>query len=119
VHHIAVDLLASGLRYGVLSIARENESRHQEGIAVPEMTPVETTPVAAPVAASHESVPALAERTVEVVETMLTIHELCIERSSIVTYLATISPEKQTIALVHALEVGVTEMIARRERFRH
>jgi hypothetical protein len=104
---------------GCCPLLANNESRHQEGIAVPEMMPVETTPVAAPVAASHESVPALAERTVEVVATMLTIHELCIERSSIVAYLATISPEKQAIALVHALEVGVTEMIARRERFRH
>jgi hypothetical protein len=33
--------------------------------------------------------------------------------------LQTIPAGKQTIALVHALEVGVTEMIARRERFKH
>ena len=57
--------------------------------------------------------------TVEVLETTMLIHELCIERPAIVAYLQTISPSKQQIALVHALEVGVTEMIARRERFKH
>ena len=56
---------------------------------------------------------------VEVLDTSLTIHELSIERASIVDYLKTIAPDKQVIALVHALEVGVTEMLARRERFRH
>ena len=56
---------------------------------------------------------------VEVQESSLTIHDLSIERASIVDYLKTIAPDKQTIALVHALEVGVTEMLARRERFRH
>ena len=55
---------------------------------------------------------------VEVLDTSLTIHELSIERASIVDYLKTIAPDKQAIALVHALEVGVTEMLARRERFR-
>ena len=38
--------------------------------------------------------------------------------ASIVGYLKTIAPDKQAIALIHALEVGVTEMLARRERFR-
>ena len=56
---------------------------------------------------------------VEVLDTSLTIHELSIERASIVDSLKTIAPDKQVIALVHALEVGVTEMLARRERFRH
>jgi len=56
---------------------------------------------------------------VEVLDTSLTIHELSIERASIVDYLKTIALDKQVIALVHALEVGVTEMLARRERFRH
>ena len=49
----------------------------------------------------------------------MTIHELSIERPSIVDYLKTIAPDKQALALVHALEVGITEMIARRERFKH
>ena len=60
-----------------------------------------------------------ADQTVQVLEREMHIHELCIERPSIIAYLRTIPPDKQTIALVHALEVGVTEMIARRERFRH
>jgi hypothetical protein len=59
-----------------------------------------------------------AVRPVEVLDTMMRIHELCIERPNIVAYLGKIAPEKQEIALVHALEVGITELIARRERFR-
>jgi hypothetical protein len=55
---------------------------------------------------------------VQVLATSLTIHELNIERPSIVEYLRTIAPDKQAIALVHAIEVGVTEMLARRERFK-
>lgn len=58
-----------------------------------------------------------AERSVEVVGTTMRIHELSIERASIVSYLEKIAPEKQEIALLHALEVGITELIARRERF--
>ncbi|HKB14011.1 MAG TPA: hypothetical protein VKD69_25275 [Vicinamibacterales bacterium] len=57
------------------------------------------------------------DRTVEVVGSTMRIHELCIERPSIVSYLGKIAPEKQEIALVHALEVGITELISRRERF--
>jgi hypothetical protein len=67
------------------------------------------------VAAVH-SVP---DRAVEVLDTSMRIHELSIERASIVAYLQKISPEKQEIALVHLLEVGVTELMARRERFQH
>ena len=54
---------------------------------------------------------------VQVLETSVTIHQLEIERASVVEYLRTIAPEKQAIALVHAIEVGVTEMLSRRERF--
>jgi hypothetical protein len=69
----------------------------------------------------HAPVPPSGDRhaQVEVQESSLTIHDLSIARASIVDYLKTIAPEKQAIALVHALEVGVTEMLARRERFRH
>jgi hypothetical protein len=45
------------------------------------------------------------------------IHDLSIERPAIVAYLKAIAPDKQEIALVHALEVGVTELASRRERF--
>jgi hypothetical protein len=67
-----------------------------------------------------EAAPAAAkEPQVEVSPTSMTIHDLSIERASIVSYLLNIAPDKQIIALVHALDVGVTELIARRERFRH
>ena len=66
--------------------------------------------------AAVQSVP---DRAVEVLDTSMRIHELSIERASIVAYLQKISPEKQEIALVHLLEVGVTELMARRERFQH
>ena len=46
------------------------------------------------------------------------IHELTIERPAIAAYLEHIAPDKLEIALVHALEVGVTELVARRERFK-
>ena len=61
--------------------------------------------------------PLAAGPAVEVLDTMMRIHELRIDRPNIVAYLAKIAPEKQEIALVHAIEVGVTELIARRERF--
>jgi hypothetical protein len=48
----------------------------------------------------------------------ITIQDLRIERQAIVDYLKTIAPDKQEIALVHALEVGVLELAVRRERFR-
>ena len=65
------------------------------------------------------AVAAVPDRAVEVLDTSMRIHELSIERASIVAYLQKISPEKQEIALVHLLEVGVTELLARRERFQH
>jgi len=58
------------------------------------------------------------ERPIQVLDTTLCIHDLRIDRASIVAYLQTIPIDKQEIALVHALEVGVTELAARRERFR-
>jgi hypothetical protein len=57
------------------------------------------------------------DRSIEVLDTSMRIRDLCIERPAIVAYMSRIAPEKQEIALVHALEVGVTELIARRERF--
>jgi hypothetical protein len=73
-----------------------------------EMTPQDATPVAA-----------TASRSVELLGNTMTIHQLFVDRASIVSYLQTIPLEKQEIALVHALEVGVTEVIARRERHKH
>ena len=63
--------------------------------------------------------PAVTDRQVQVqvIAGSVRIQDLCIERASIIDYLKTIAPDKQAIALVHALDVGVTEMLARRERF--
>jgi hypothetical protein len=49
-----------------------------------------------------------------------TVHigDLTIDRKAIVDYLHGIARDKQVIALVHALEVGVTELLARRGRFK-
>ena len=57
--------------------------------------------------------------TVEIDGSTLHIRDLITERASIVGYLRAIAPSKQEIALLHALEVGITELAARRERFRH
>ena len=70
----------------------------------------------------HEALASMAastERPVQVLATTMTIHELTIERPAIIAYLQNIPADKQEIALVHALEVGITEVVARRERFRH
>ena len=48
--------------------------------------------------------------------TSVRIDDLTIDRQAIVDYLRTIHPSKQEIALVHALEVGITELVARRGR---
>ena len=54
---------------------------------------------------------------VDIQSTTITIQELRIERPTILDYLRTVAPEKQEIALIHALEVGVIELAVRRERF--
>jgi hypothetical protein len=64
-----------------------------------------------------ESLASTPER-VQVLSTSMHIRDLSIERPSIIAYLQNIPPEKLEIALVHALEVGITEMQMRRERFR-
>jgi hypothetical protein len=53
---------------------------------------------------------------VQVLSTTMRIRDLTIEKPEIIEYLRRIAPSKQEIALVHALEVGITEMQARRER---
>jgi len=72
-----------------------------------------------PVAAADAPSDPAPVRAVQVLSSAVRIEELSIEPQVIVNYLKTIAPEKQEIALIHALEVGVTEMIARRERFKH
>lgn len=62
--------------------------------------------------------PASTSERVQVLSTSMHIRDLSIERPSIIAYLQNIAPEKLEIALVHALEVGITEMQLRRGRFR-
>jgi len=68
----------------------------------------ELDPIAAP-----------ADKPSQVLDDVMKIHELRIERPAIIAYLQAIAPEKHEIALMHALEVGIIELQARRERFRH
>ena len=53
---------------------------------------------------------------VELQASKMLIHELAVERPDILDYIRTIAPDKQEIALLHALEVGVTEIVSRRRR---
>ena len=67
----------------------------------------------------HKLEPSAAATTgnVEVLSTTMRIHDLRIEQPAIIAYLRAIDPGKQEIALVHAIQVGVTELMARRAWF--
>jgi hypothetical protein len=65
-----------------------------------------------------DPIAAIPARTIEVLSNTVRIHVLTIDRPAIAAYLEHIAPDKLEIALVHALEVGVTELVARRERFK-
>ncbi len=83
------------------------------------MSPSELHTIALALALRNEDWELRIERcgVVEVQSAAISIQDLCIERPAIVAYLKAIAPDKQEIALVHALEVGVTELALRRERF--
>ena len=55
-------------------------------------------------------------RSVQVLSMKMRIHDVSIERPAVVAYFNGIPADKQEIALVHALEVGVAELVARRNR---
>ncbi len=57
-----------------------------------------------------------AQPHVELQSGKMLIHELAVERPEILEYLRTIAPDKHEIALVHAIEVGVMEIMARKQR---
>jgi hypothetical protein len=69
-------------------------------------TPEEIAPVAAGT-----------EHPVQVLTTTMRIQNLVIERPALVAYFQGIPANKQEIALVHALEVGITELGVRRSKF--
>jgi hypothetical protein len=77
----------------------------------PDMETVNTYPEIGPMAAATE-------RPVQVLSTSVRIRELNVNRPKVAAYLDAISPDKQELALVHLIEVGVTELLARRDRFK-
>src|SRR5712692_3978698 len=75
------------------------------------MDTVNTNPEIGPMAAATE-------RPVQVLSTTVRIRELNVDRPQVAAYLEAIAPDKQEVALVHLIEVGVTELLARRDRFK-
>jgi hypothetical protein len=73
------------------------------------MNSLDTKPALEPMAAATE-------RAVQVLSTTVRIHDLNVDRPQVAAYLEGIAPEKQEIALVHLIELGVTEIMARRDR---
>ena len=65
-----------------------------------------------------EPIAASTQRSVQVFTSTVRIQQLTLDRPNIVAYLDGIAADKLEIALVHALEVGVNEMVARRQRFK-
>ena len=59
----------------------------------------------------------ITERPVQVLTTTMRVQKIIIDRPAVVAYFQAIPADKQEIALVHALEVGVTELAVRRSRF--
>jgi len=56
---------------------------------------------------------------VEVLAAGMRINELWVARPEVVSYFESIAADKREIALVHAIEVGITEILVRRRRVRH
>lgn len=65
-----------------------------------------------------EPVAGTKETSVQVLSMQMRIRDLNIEKPSVVAYFKNIPADKQEIALVHALEVGIAELAIRRERFK-
>ena len=63
-------------------------------------------------------VASITERPIQVLTSTMRLQKLVIDRPAIVAYFQSIPPDKQEIALVHALEVGVTELGVRRGNVR-
>jgi hypothetical protein len=65
-----------------------------------------------------DPIPAVIVHPIQVLSDVVRVTKLTISRPSVTAYLQNIAADKQEIALVHALEVGVAELAARRERIR-
>jgi len=66
-----------------------------------------------------EPVAGTKETSVQVLSMRMRIHDVSIDRPAVVAYFKNIPADKQEIALIHALEVGIAELAMRRERFKH
>jgi hypothetical protein len=66
-----------------------------------------------------EPVAGTKETSVQVLSMRMRIHDVNIDRPAVVAYFKSIPADKQEIALVHAIEVGIAELALRRERFKH
>ena len=53
-------------------------------------------------------------RSIQVLSTKMRIHDVSIDRPTVVAYFNAIPIDKQEIVLAHALELGVAELMARR-----
>ena len=65
-----------------------------------------------------EPVAGTKEAAVQVFSTRIQIKNVSIDRPAVVQYFKNIPADKQEIALVHAIEVGIAELTARRERIK-
>ncbi len=53
---------------------------------------------------------------VEVLAEGMRIKEILVSRPDVVAYIEGIAPDKREVALIHAIEIGITEILARRRR---
>jgi hypothetical protein len=63
-------------------------------------------------------VASITKRPIQVLTSTMRLQKLVIDRPAIVAYFQSIPADKQEIALVHALEVGVTELGVRRGKIK-
>ena len=63
-------------------------------------------------------VASVTERPVQVLASTMRVQKLTIDRPAVVAYFQGIPADKQEIALLHALEVGITELAVRRSKFK-
>ena len=63
-----------------------------------------------------EPMAATTSRSIQVLSMKMRIQDVSIDRPAVVAYFNSIPADKQEIALVHALEMGVAELVARRSR---
>jgi hypothetical protein len=68
------------------------------------------------VSSDLEPVAGTKDTPVQVLSMRMKIKNVSIDRPAIVQYFKNIPTDKQEIALVHAIEVGIAELTARRER---